>query len=60
MGPGSLAEPAGSLPLRIPSPLQELRDERLAGTGVRVLLKRDDLINPDVPGNKWRKARRRS
>jgi 1-aminocyclopropane-1-carboxylate deaminase len=45
------------LPLRIPSPLQELADERLAGTGVQVLLKRDDLINPDVPGNKWRKLK---
>jgi hypothetical protein len=57
IGPGSLAEPAGALPLRVPSPLQELRDDRLAGTGVRVLLKRDDLINPDVPGNKWRKLK---
>jgi 1-aminocyclopropane-1-carboxylate deaminase len=55
--PGGLAEPAGALPLRIPSPLQELRDDCLAGTGVRVLLKRDDLINPDVPGNKWRKLK---
>ena len=43
--------------MRIPSPLEELRDDRLAKAGVRVLLKRDDLINPDVPGNKWRKLK---
>jgi 1-aminocyclopropane-1-carboxylate deaminase len=56
-GLGSIAKPVGSLPLRIPSPLEELHDERLAMAGVRVLLKRDDLINPDVPGNKWRKLK---
>lgn len=47
--------PARALQLRLPSPLQELRDERLARAGVRVLLKRDDLISPDIGGNKWRK-----
>ncbi len=41
--------------LRLPSPVSELRDDRLAG--VRVFLKRDDLIHPDVPGNKWRKLK---
>jgi 1-aminocyclopropane-1-carboxylate deaminase len=45
------------LALRIPSPVQEVHDERLATAGVRLLLKRDDLINPDVPGNKWRKLK---
>src|SRR5215831_4921800 len=55
--PGSMPEPARSLPLRVPSLLQELRDERLTSAGVRLLLKRDDLINPDVPGNKWRKLK---
>lgn len=40
---------------RIPSPMIELVDSRLAATGVRLLLKRDDLIHPRVPGNKWRK-----
>ena len=38
-----------------PSPLQELADERLAAAGVRLFLKRDDLLHPSVPGNKWRK-----
>jgi 1-aminocyclopropane-1-carboxylate deaminase/D-cysteine desulfhydrase-like pyridoxal-dependent ACC family enzyme len=42
-------------PPRLPSPLQEIRDERFARRGVRLLLKRDDLIHPSVPGNKWRK-----
>ena len=37
------------------SPLQELTDPRLDAAGVRLLLKRDDLLHPDVPGNKWRK-----
>jgi 1-aminocyclopropane-1-carboxylate deaminase len=55
--PDSTPEPAGALPLRVPSPLQELHDERLARAGVRLLLKRDDMINPDVPGNKWRKLK---
>lgn len=45
------------LPLRplLPSPLQRAEDERFARHGVRLLLKRDDLIHPDLPGNKWRK-----
>jgi len=37
------------------SPLQEVTDDRLSSAGVRLLLKRDDLIHPTVPGNKWRK-----
>ncbi|MEJ8659659.1 pyridoxal-phosphate dependent enzyme [Streptomyces halotolerans] len=32
-----------------------MADERFARHGVRLLLKRDDLIHPDLPGNKWRK-----
>ncbi|WP_245805184.1 1-aminocyclopropane-1-carboxylate deaminase/D-cysteine desulfhydrase [Amycolatopsis australiensis] len=43
--------------VRLPSPLVELRDERLELYGVELLLKRDDLIHPEVPGNKWRKLR---
>ena len=39
----------------LPSPLQPARDERFARHGVTLLLKRDDLIHPDLPGNKWRK-----
>ncbi|MER5729719.1 pyridoxal-phosphate dependent enzyme [Streptomyces sp. NPDC002138] len=54
---------------RPPSPLQEIRDDRFERYGVRLLLKRDDLIHTNVPwdtdilgpvdlyppGNKWRK-----
>ncbi|MEU7279656.1 pyridoxal-phosphate dependent enzyme [Streptomyces sp. NPDC045431] len=39
----------------LPSPLGAVEDERLARHGVRLLLKRDDLIHPDLVGNKWRK-----
>ncbi|MET9605614.1 pyridoxal-phosphate dependent enzyme [Streptomyces sp. NPDC006512] len=40
---------------RPPSPLVEAPDERFAAHGVRLLLKRDDLVHPELPGNKWRK-----
>lgn len=42
---------------RLPSPLTELRDDRVAAHGVRLFLKRDDLIHPELPGNKWRKLK---
>ncbi|WP_327185029.1 1-aminocyclopropane-1-carboxylate deaminase/D-cysteine desulfhydrase [Streptomyces sp. NBC_01334] len=40
---------------RLPSPLQEVSDDRFGRYGVRLLLKRDDLIHPELIGNKWRK-----
>ncbi|UQX02931.1 pyridoxal-phosphate dependent enzyme [Streptomyces sp. RerS4] len=40
---------------RPPSPLVEVGDERFEGFGVRLLVKRDDLVHPELPGNKWRK-----
>ncbi|MFJ6390351.1 1-aminocyclopropane-1-carboxylate deaminase/D-cysteine desulfhydrase [Streptomyces sp. NPDC091972] len=40
---------------RLPSPLQEVSDPRFARRGLRLLLKRDDLIHPELVGNKWRK-----
>jgi 1-aminocyclopropane-1-carboxylate deaminase len=49
------AAPVRPLELRLPSPLAELADDRLAAAGLRLYLKRDDLINPEIPGNKWRK-----
>ncbi len=48
---------ASRLNLRLPSPLETLDDDRLSNRGVRLLLKRDDLINPEIPGNKWRKLK---
>ncbi|MFB7596493.1 1-aminocyclopropane-1-carboxylate deaminase/D-cysteine desulfhydrase [Streptomyces sp. NPDC056160] len=47
-------DPAALSP-RLPSPLQELGDDRFARRGLRLLLKRDDLIHPELTGNKWRK-----
>ncbi|MFF8473665.1 1-aminocyclopropane-1-carboxylate deaminase/D-cysteine desulfhydrase [Streptomyces sp. NPDC015414] len=45
----------GPLAPRPPSPLQEVRDDRFDRRGLRLLLKRDDLIHPELIGNKWRK-----
>lgn len=42
---------------RVPSPVAELVDDRLEPYGVRLYLKRDDLIHPEIPGNKWRKLK---
>ncbi|EPD94263.1 1-aminocyclopropane-1-carboxylate deaminase/D-cysteine desulfhydrase [Streptomyces albus] len=57
-GPGeaqAARDPLAALAPRLPSPLQEVADERFSRHGVRLLLKRDDLIHPALPGNKWRK-----
>ncbi|MEU0191856.1 pyridoxal-phosphate dependent enzyme [Streptomyces afghaniensis] len=40
---------------RLPSPVQEIVDSRFERRGVRLVLKRDDLIHPELIGNKWRK-----
>ncbi|MEV4644919.1 pyridoxal-phosphate dependent enzyme [Saccharopolyspora sp. NPDC049357] len=48
---------SSGLAVNLPSPLVGLCDERLDERGVRVYLKRDDLIHPEVPGNKWRKLK---
>ena len=39
------------------SVLQELKDELFQDKGLQVFLKRDDLIHPQVSGNKWRKLK---
>jgi 1-aminocyclopropane-1-carboxylate deaminase len=50
--------PCGPPPaVRLPSPLVEADDGELARHGVRLLLKRDDLIHPRLVGNKYRKLR---
>jgi 1-aminocyclopropane-1-carboxylate deaminase len=41
----------------LPSPLVQLHDDRATQHGVQLYLKRDDLIHPEVPGNKWRKLK---
>ncbi len=40
-----------------PSPVQELQNELLSRFGIRLLVKRDDLLHPDISGNKWRKLK---
>ncbi|MFI1679686.1 1-aminocyclopropane-1-carboxylate deaminase/D-cysteine desulfhydrase [Streptomyces sp. NPDC020607] len=47
-------DPLGPSP-RLPSPLQRIVDDRFGRRGVELSLKRDDLIHPDLPGNKYRK-----
>ena len=54
---GDVIIPAGPLALRLPSPLEELRDNRLTMADLRLFLKREDLISPAIPGNKWRKLK---
>ncbi len=39
------------------SPLQQLHSSFLAEAGVRLFVKRDDLIHPQFGGNKWRKLK---
>ncbi|MEO6168011.1 MAG: pyridoxal-phosphate dependent enzyme [Chitinophagales bacterium] len=39
------------------TPLQELYDPLLASKQVQVFMKRDDLLHPQVSGNKWRKLK---
>lgn len=48
-------DPAAALEPRLPSPLRPADDDRFARRGLRLLLKRDDLVHPDLVGNKWRK-----
>ncbi|WP_405013439.1 1-aminocyclopropane-1-carboxylate deaminase/D-cysteine desulfhydrase [Kitasatospora sp. NBC_01539] len=43
------------LPAALPTPLTAVADPVLARAGVELRLKRDDLLHPAVPGNKWRK-----
>lgn len=39
------------------TPLQEVKDELIEKAGVRLFIKRDDLIHPEISGNKWRKLK---
>ena len=41
----------------LPSPLQELSHPLLFTKSVRVFIKREDLIHPELGGNKWRKLK---
>lgn len=41
--------------IQLPSPITEIKDSITREAGVRLLLKRDDLIHPVISGNKGRK-----
>ncbi len=41
----------------IPSPLHLLSDPRLVAAGLQLYVKRDDLLHPEISGNKWRKLK---
>ncbi len=43
--------------LKLPSPLQKLHDESFEEKNLKVFVKRDDLIHPEISGNKWRKLK---
>ncbi|MFE9770975.1 1-aminocyclopropane-1-carboxylate deaminase/D-cysteine desulfhydrase [Streptomyces sp. NPDC005931] len=52
---GGGGDALGALRPRLPSPVREVVDGRMERHGVRLVLKRDDLIHPELIGNKWRK-----
>jgi len=55
--PGLYPQNVTNLALHLPSPLVPIRDDRMVSRGLRLYLKRDDLIHSELPGNKWRKLK---
>ncbi|WP_146900415.1 1-aminocyclopropane-1-carboxylate deaminase/D-cysteine desulfhydrase [Adhaeribacter aerolatus] len=43
--------------MKASAPVQLLQDPLFATKGVQVYLKREDLLHPTIPGNKWRKLK---
>ena len=41
----------------LPSPLQKINHPIAITKGVELFIKRDDLIHPEISGNKWRKLK---
>ncbi|MEO9482720.1 MAG: pyridoxal-phosphate dependent enzyme [Ekhidna sp.] len=41
----------------LPTPLQEISHELLEKRAIKLYVKRDDLIHPEIMGNKWRKLK---
>ena len=39
------------------SPIQEIKDGLLVEKGIKLFIKRDDMIHPHISGNKWRKMK---
>lgn len=42
---------------KVNAPLQQLQDDLFEQKGVEVFIKREDLIHPNISGNKWRKLK---
>ncbi|MEQ8581921.1 MAG: pyridoxal-phosphate dependent enzyme [Marinoscillum sp.] len=42
---------------RIPSPIEQIHEPLFEEKGLKVWIKRDDLIHPHIMGNKWRKLK---
>jgi len=42
---------------QLPSPLQKIENELTQKFKINLFLKRDDLIHPEISGNKWRKLK---
>ncbi len=42
---------------QLPSPLQKIENELTQQFNIKLFLKRDDLIHPEISGNKWRKLK---
>jgi 1-aminocyclopropane-1-carboxylate deaminase len=53
----SPAEPLSAPAQPLSAPAQPLSDDFLHELGIRIVLKRDDLIHPEISGNKWRKLK---
>jgi len=47
----------GKLKLNLPSTLHILKDQVFENAGIKVFAKRDDLIDQEISGNKWRKLK---
>jgi len=43
--------------LSLPSPIQEIKHSLFVEKKLRVFIKREDLIHPEIGGNKWRKLK---
>ena len=43
--------------VNLPTPLQEISHAVLEKRGIQLYIKRDDLVHPEIMGNKWRKLK---
>lgn len=46
-----------ALEKNLPTPVQQIDEPEFAEQGVQLFLKRDDVIHPEISGNKWRKLK---